>query len=120
MRILCENISESDKLFIKGKLLSVVNWTLTKHATGKRKELNISYEDIVDTIRYGSIIEIHNEFKNIRVLIRHYNKGICLVLTPKTSTIVTIYINRKGDNHDNLDRTLYSNLSEIGKLLKEL
>jgi hypothetical protein len=89
----------------------------------------LNYRDIpkdyvLDTIRNGNIIEVHIKNNDIRVLKRslkaYAGYNICVVYGLISKDIITSYKNVVGDNHFNLDLSLYKNEVNIKEIVSRL
>lgn len=92
--------------------LDITSWDrFSRHCIDRILEKKVSAVDIVETIKYGEIIEAHNEVKNdIRVLLRKVTKkgrSTCVVVSLRDGQIVTCYKNRNKDKHSTLGWSEY-------------
>lgn len=81
-----------------------------EHTYYRMKQKGITSKDIVDTIKFGKIVEVHNKVRNdIRVLLRLRRKkeSICVVFSLREGTAITAYKNDRSDNHYTIDWSEY-------------
>jgi hypothetical protein len=82
------------------------------HFTDRATERKFTLEDARHALACGKVIEIHNERKEWRALVRD-RKGACVVLSLDTFSVVTIYYNAPEDGHETLNHALYAGGKQI-------
>ena len=97
--------------------LNAMFWQYTKHSIDNIKHRAYNIKDILFYIKalqldYNDIFEYYASDNDdiIKAVYRVNYKDLydlCLVISDK-KTLVTIYINAKNDNHDTLNKNIYS------------
>jgi hypothetical protein len=92
--------------------LDITSWAhFGDHSVDRLVEKGLSAVDIVNTIKFGEIIEAHNKKEHdIRVLLRQPTKrgsSVCVVVSLRDGNIVTGYENKNKDKHFTLDWSEY-------------
>ena len=93
--------------FVRGRILPRT-WSATDHFYDRAADRNFTFADARAALRFGRVIEIHNDRGEWRVLVRSH-LGTCVVLSLENFKIVTVYDNDPEDNHDTLNRSAYRN-----------
>ena len=97
----------------KRVLNSVRSFTpsLHPHVLIRMRQKSITESQILASITYGSIVEVHNDNPGeIRVLVRGkvMGKFLCSVVSLTKKQVITAYWNKAGDNHQTIDMTPYT------------
>lgn len=92
--------------------LDITSWAhFGHHSVERLVEKGLSAVDIVNTIKFGDIIEAHNKIEgDIRVLLRQPTKrgsSVCVVISLLRGNIVTGYENNNKDKHFTIDWSEY-------------
>ena len=92
------------------------------HFTDRATERVFTLADAQAAIAAGIVVEIHNERKEWRALVRD-RKGTCVVLSLESWDVITVFYNAPTDTHSTLDKGLYSsgrfvNVVELVKSLR--
>lgn len=94
-----------------------------QHAAERMQEKHITARDIELTLRFGQVIEIHNDAGELRVVVRHsYGKpktATVVVMGLDTGSIVTAWKNGGDDNHKTLNLFAYQWKVNLVHLLNE-
>lgn len=81
------------------------------HSLQRLVEKRISAEDVLNAVRFGSVIEAHSKVRgDIRVLLRQPTKrgsSVCAVVSLRDRDIVTAYENDNKDKHFTIDWSEY-------------
>ncbi len=79
------------------------------HLAERRRKWNLSDIDIINALRYGTVVEAHaNNWPDIRFVLRHNkgNRAVCVCANLR-GEVITVWANNTGDNHRTLDRSQY-------------
>ena len=85
--------------------------TFLPHAFDRMRQKDIREVQILASISYCSIVEVHNDVPGeIRVLVRGKVRGdfVCTVVSLTNNQVVTCYWNKAGDHHQTLDKSAYT------------
>lgn len=78
--------------------------------------------EILNAIKWGIVIEVHNDAGELRALVRHAfgrpKVAVCIVVSLETGHVCTVWKNRGSDNHKTLDRTLYTWRTNVIQLIE--
>jgi hypothetical protein len=114
--------SKDEKGFLHGFLRANVGKvnSVKVHFEDRATERHFTFEDALETIKSGLIVEVHNDRKpDVRVLVRGKN-GTCVVVSLVTWEVITVYYNDPEDNHYGLNYNLYRWQVNAVNLVKEL
>jgi hypothetical protein len=105
--------------FIRRQVLPNVNGS--EHFYDRATEREFTLDDAKETLRTGTVIEVHNDRGDWRALVRGKN-GYCTVVSLETNRILTVYFNAPDDNHDTLNHKLYhgGNAFDVVAVVKNL
>lgn len=82
------------------------------HATDRMAQKGVTAKEIVNALKYGEVIEIHNEANELRAVVRFaYGRpkvAVCVVVGMETGTVVTCWKNAGQDNHQTLNLYAYT------------
>lgn len=88
------------------------NPTFAQHAYDRMAEKHVTAREIELALKYGEVIEVHNEAGTLRSVVRFpYGKpkvAVCVVLDFDTNAVVTTWKNAGSDNHKTLNLLAYS------------
>jgi hypothetical protein len=79
------------------------------HVQARKAKWGVTDADILNALWNGEAIEAHaNDAPDIRFIMRHVNntRAICVCASMR-GTVVTVWVNRAGDNHYTLDHSQY-------------
>jgi hypothetical protein len=84
------------------------SWTFGPHAAERMKAKGVTYEEAIETLRSGYLVEI-NENRDLCVVLRNDRgkSSVCVVVSLRTRWFVTTWRNGKRDRHTTLDATKY-------------
>lgn len=101
-------MTQEEKAFTHGFVRANVSRVSQGRAHGYNRaaERDFNLDDIQAAVRTGTVVELHNEAKEWRVLIRD-RKGCCVVISLENWETVTVYYNDPQDNHDTLNHNRY-------------
>ena len=81
------------------------------HAAERMQQKNVTTDEIAKAIRFGKVVEFHNEAAELRVVMRldfgRPKVAVCAVVEPKTAKVVTTWKNSGSDNHSTIDMSAY-------------
>ena len=91
------------------------------HFTDRATERVFTLADAQAAIAEGRVVEIHNERKEWRALVRD-RKGTCVVFSLETWDVITVYYNNPSDGHFTLDKGLYASgkMMDVVQVVKSL
>ena len=91
------------------------------HFTDRATERVFTLADAQAAIAAGMVVEIHNERKEWRALVRD-RKGTCVVLSLESWDVITVYYNNPADAHFTLDKGLYASgkMMDVVQVVKSL
>ena len=82
------------------------------HAEERMHQKHVAAKDIEICLRYGSVIELHNEAGELRALIQHsFGKPkvkVSVVIGLTSGNVVTTWKNSAMDNHSTVDISKYT------------
>lgn len=84
------------------------SWNFGPHAMDRMKAKGVTYEQAIETLRSGYLVEI-NENRDLCVVFRNDSgkSSVCVVVSLRTRWFVTSWRNGKRDTHTTLDATKY-------------
>jgi hypothetical protein len=86
----------------------ITEWNLmTHHAAERMEQKHIAKQSVVDTLKYGAVIEVNSLGRILIRLMKGKMKGTCVVVSPKDKSVVTVWYNRGNDNHATVDMSQY-------------
>lgn len=123
-KVLYKSLSARDRSYLGEQVCNFdeSDYTISNHAI--RALRNRKFEAYLESSRYGvqellfntlwedfNIVEVHNLKGTLRVLVRGNivvgDSNPCFILDLTTRTVVTIYFNKVGDNHETLNKDEY-------------
>ena len=82
------------------------------HATDRMNEKKVTPDEIAKAVRFGEVVEIHNEATELRVLMRlafgRPKVAVCAVVSVESNKVVTTWKNAGADNHKTIDMSQYT------------
>lgn len=77
---------------------------IARHAHDRMREKGVTEAQILQTLRTGQAIEIHNDANELRVLLRANvaDWSACVVFSLDRQTVVTVWRNQVSDTHKTL------------------
>ena len=90
--------------FIRKRVQPLVHGSA--HFYDRAGDRHITLADAAETLRTGSVIEIHNDRGEWRALVRS-RIGTCVVVSLESNLVLTVYYNNPTDNHETLNHSLY-------------
>ena len=126
-RILWDDVEGEAVTTIYGLLMCYVladyKITFKDHCKDRVRQRHISYDEILDTLQHGKLIEVHFLRNRCTVLLRkqRHNKAedLIVVFNPVIGQVVSVYINASNDNHDTLREELYNKDLDVQKRLEQ-
>jgi len=103
-------MSPKELHYLRSEINKLNTFDFTDYAQIRMKERNVEPEDVLKSIYYGKVIEAHNNNSQvIRVLLRHQVNEyyICTVIDLFKKSIITVYKNKKEDDHFTLNWSQY-------------
>lgn len=79
-----------------------------EHVRDRMKQKKVTEADIVNTLKWGNVIEVNSLSRVVMRLNTGKRKGVVVVIDPSTQAIVTVWYNSPKDRHDTLDKSLYT------------
>ena len=89
--------------------LGSYQWALNPHVAERKAKWSLSDVDIVNALRYGTVVEAHaNNWPDVRFVLRYTrdNRAVCVCANLK-GEVITVWANNASDNHRTLDRSQY-------------
>jgi len=79
------------------------------HTPERMAEKRVAVHEAVNCVRYGKVIEVHNERISLRAVMRHNcgREAVCAVVEIESGNIITVWKNRATDNHATLNMAAY-------------
>jgi hypothetical protein len=103
-----EQMSPAEIEYSESLVHGITDWNLmTHHAAERMAEKHIAKQDVVNTLKYGAVIEVTSLGRIVVRLMKGKMKGTCAVVSPKDKTVVTVWYNRGSDNHSTIDMSQY-------------
>ena len=94
----------------------------TSYAVKRIQQRHVDLDRILNTIKFGELIEFHVKENSFRVLIRESRpkrkQATCVVLELFTHKVITVFTNSEYDRHWNLDSSIYNKHLDIIKILR--
>lgn len=101
---------------------NVSTWFNTPHQAWRAKRRAVPPSEVLDTIKSGQIIEIHNNnAPDIRAVMRKdfYRDSVCVVVSLVYRRIITVYTNSLDDQHYTLDASKYRWSPVVGQIMEQ-
>jgi hypothetical protein len=81
------------------------------HVLERMAEKGITKQALLDTLRYGEVIEVNSRGRVVMRLRVKLNptmqRGTCVVISVRDKVLVTAWYNSERDHHNTLDRSEY-------------
>lgn len=108
--------TDNDKQVLRREIkdVNIATVKLNKYSYNRFKNrLNgIKWVDVARVFKNNNIIEYNTENNDKRILLRGKqtinNNNICIVYSLKYNMIITVWLNHKNNNHNNLNQKLYN------------
>lgn len=116
-------MSPKELHYLRSEIDKLGTFDFTDYAEVRMKERDVAIEDVLKSIYYGKIIEVHNNnYKVIRVLLRYQMNEyyICTVVDLFKKSIITVYKNKKEDDHFTLNWSQYEWYVDIVDYINEM
>jgi len=116
-----QQMSKAESAFIHGWLRSSKReYTGTAHYTDRASERHFTFQDVVQAVRTGLVVEVHNDKAlALRAVVRD-SKGTCVVVELTSQRIISVYYNDPEDKHDTINWAPYRWNQDIVELVKSL
>ena len=112
-------MTQAERQFVEGVIHGSANWQVVSHATVKAQQRKVSHTEVLETLKTGSVIEVHqNAYPDIRALVRKTfaTYSVCVVVSLISKRIITNYINSANDHHATLNTSEYQWKADITTL----
>tara|TARA_R110002020_G_C16006857_1_gene750760 strand:- start:200 stop:544 length:345 start_codon:yes stop_codon:yes gene_type:complete len=103
-RVHASSISNLPKVM---KRLGALEFTATGYTQMRMANREIPMGSVMEAIYNGTIIEMRVVDGTVRWLLRGED-GTCVSVSETTGDIITVYWNNPADNHNTLDKRVYS------------
>ena len=96
-------MSKSEISFAENLIHSITEWNFaTNHAMERMEEKGILKRDVLNTLKYGEVIEV-NSYGRVVLRLTLKGKGACIVVVGLSDrALVTTWFNDSVDNHKTL------------------
>lgn len=108
-------------LALEGRVRTVCARVIDGHCTDRMSEKNVTGREIANCLKWGEVIEAHNEAGEWRAVMRldsgRPKVGVCCVVELSTGRIITVWKNAGADCHKTLNLNAYTlrvNLVSLG------
>ena len=114
-------MSAEEITFVETLVHSINEWdiTATQHALDEAAykqrptghtvgQSAITKTDILNTLKYGEVIELNDRGRVVIRLMKGKRAGTCAVINPATRKVVTVWYNDPRDNHETLRLSAYT------------
>jgi hypothetical protein len=102
-------MSQEEILFAETLVHGITEWNFAvDHIMDRMAEKNIKKQDAVNTLRYGSVIEVNDKGRVVMRLMKGMMKGTCVVVSIHDRVLVTAWFNKGSDNHKTLNKSEYT------------
>lgn len=94
-------------------------WYISPHAVSRQKTRVFTWQDILDTLRAGDLIEVNQTPVDTRVVFRFdvdANASCCVCASIIKPLVISVWFNHPTDNHDTIDLTQYRWVVNLQKL----
>jgi hypothetical protein len=115
-----QQMSPAESAAIESTVRALAVERIARHAFDRMAEKGVSEAHILETLRTGQAIEIHNDANELRVLLRADVIGqwsACVVFSLDRQTVVTVWRNRVTDTHKTLRLNEYQWKVNVCELL---
>jgi hypothetical protein len=102
---------------VESAVRTYANPTFAQHAYDRMAEKHVTAREIELTLKYGEVIEVHNETGTLRFSYGKPKVAVCVVLDFETNAVVTTWKNAGSDNHKTLNLLAYSWKVDVTKLI---
>ena len=103
------------------RVREIAETVISTHAAERMHQKNVTAREIENCLRYGVVIELHDEAGELRMVVRHDSGrpkvGVVAVVAFETGTIVTVWRNAGSDNHATLNDFAYQRNVKIASIL---
>lgn len=95
----------------EGRVREIAEIVISTHAAERMTQKVVTVKEIENCLRYGLVIEAHDEAGELRLVVRHdYGRpkvGIVVVVGLLSGAIITTWKNAGSDNHKTLNMLAY-------------
>lgn len=114
---------EQEFLLRKFRAVNKMDWKFTEYSFKRMTERGISVEQLMSIFDLDTmLIEFHRKNGSNRILLRskvEFNhSNVCVVFAPDEKVIKTVYLNYKGNTHQNLKEEHYDASIDVLKMYK--
>ena len=114
-------MSSTEKEAITVRIREIAEVVISSHAADRMTQRVVSSKEIEICLKYGHVVELHDESNELRAVIRHsFGKpkvAVCVVVGLETGTIVTTWKNAGSDNHKTLNVYAYDKSADVLAML---
>lgn len=108
-RIHYTQMSKQEIEYTESLIHSVTEWNFAvDHAMDRMAGKGIKKGDVLNALRYGSVIEVNDKGRVVMRLMKGMMKGTCAVVSVRDRVLVTCWFNKGRDNHSTLDKSEYT------------
>lgn len=119
-RIHRTQMSAAEIVYTESLVHAIMSWDFSHdHVMDRMVEKKIAKNDIVNTLKYGDVIEVNSLGRVILRLMKGKMKGTCAVVSIRDRRLVTTWYNDPRDNHKTLDKSEYEWRVDVIKFLEE-
>lgn len=97
--------------------------TFIEHSMDRLYQKYIYEDEVIETIKHGTIIELHIVNNSPRLLFRKQRsnqaKDICVVMDVLSGKVVTAFTNDSNDNHSTLREEIYNDELDVITIIQE-
>lgn len=118
-------MTEVEKEFLLRQFRAVnkPDWKITDYSFNRMTARGISAEHLMTIFDLDTeLIEYHKKGRSSRILLRSKRAvneaNVCVVFEPETKSIVTVYLNYKGNKHEQLKLEFYDAAIDVIKQYK--
>lgn len=116
-------MNPEEKQAVMGRVAAIAaRRAFVDHAEERMQQKKVNARDIEIALRYGHVIEVHNESEELRCVVEHTfgrpKMRVCVVISLETGTVVTTWKNQVTDTHATLDKSQYGWNINLAALLQ--
>ena len=114
-------MSPAEITFAETLVHNMCEWNLaTDHVVGRMKQKGIKKDAIVNTLKYGDVIEVADNGRVTLRLMKGMANGTCVVVSLRDKVVVTCWYNNPKDRHATLDLSDYTMTADVVTFLRSI
>lgn len=91
-------------VYTEALIHGITEWNFAvDHVLERMEQKHISKQDLINTLKYGEVIEVNDRGRVVLRLMKGKRKGTCVVVSVHDRVLVTAWYNAGNDQHKTLN-----------------